>query len=695
MKGKILKYGLLSGLVLGCSAITIASVINLTNSGAVKDYGSDLLNASGERIDLKKIVSTGEIEYSKTFVQYAEIDNVYYLRCATAIKGEGVESLTYSRSAISNEDLVEKEAKDINVKSVYKYLISDDKQAYYDGTDLVYEETEATKEYYWACYTVKFETTDFYASDFSVDFSINGETTENTRTVNLTTLVSENPKAFSETATRFDEEYHYFGCLEAGFESLEKKAAHDKQVASELVEPTLTTDGATPHITCTGCAFEQQAITLPALNDVDYDVSYSTGNVDGVVCDTIVYTFKDASVGPYEFVVAGEELKEYIHAGSSYYSIERWNQIFTNQLATVTETGTSKELTITLKEGTTTNITASDGVSPLDGMLDFTLYEKVTVTGNGTLNVTYSTLQDGINANIFDIDEGSVVNLTGFSTEDKSGIKVYKELIVDGEFNISNFGYGQAITKDQAYQIFVKVGETGKYTVTNAKYGIYSWSSTQKYPNIRVLGQLDISTEEHAIYLEKPSDISFENNAVVNINSSKGYGIYNIQGSVLLRDSAKVTINSYLGAIRHFNNLIVGNGDNANTTQNQASLKITCINDDVIKTYTSAKTGRIVFNSTGEIVIDASASSKSKTGIQFSNKSQQGLTIKTTNMKIIGAANAIGAWVTLSSFTTDYNYESPNNKLSVVNCGAIYNSGYNNSNAFGPLTAETVNVVTE
>ena len=320
---------------------------------------------------------------------------------------------------------------------------------------------------------------------------------------------------------------------------------------------------------------------------------------------------------------------------------------------------------------------------------------KVTVTGNGTLNVTYSTLQDGINANIFDIDEGSVVNLTGFSTEDKSGIKVYKELIVDGEFNISNFGYGQAITKDQAHQIFVKVGETGKYTVTNAKYGIYSWSTTQKYPNIRVLGQLDISTEEDAICLKKPSDISFEGNAVVNINSSEGYGIYNSQGSVLLRDSAKVTINSYLGAIRYFNNLIVGNGDNANTTQNQASLKITCINDDVIKTYDKSATGRIVFNSTGEIVIDASASSKSKTGIQFSNKSQQGLTIKTTNMKIIGAANAIGAWVTLSSFTTDYNYESPNNKLSVVNCGAIYNSGYNNSNAFGPLTAETVNVVTE
>ena len=696
---KIIKIAL-GGIILCASVASICAItINRSDNG-VSDYGYDAIyeHSKEDSIKVKQLATADGIEYSKTYAQYATDGEYYYVRCATALKGSDIYSVVYNRGEMSGSDESVANEVNVNVESLYRYLYAGGETVYYNGTDLVSEPTAETEGYYWACYTLKYNSANFHASDFNITLSINGEATENQRVVNLETLITDNASAFSSTVTRMDENYHYYACLEEGFAHLEKKEEHNIIHHSELVEPSLTDAGATPHIGCSDCDYEVASITLPALNDSDYDVSYSTGNVDGVVCDTMVYTFKDTSKGVYEFVVAGAVLSEYIHAGSSYYSLGRWNQIFTNQTATVIDTEAGKELTIALKEGTTTNITASDGVSPLDGMLNFTLYNKVTVTGNGTLNVTYSTLQDGINANSFVIDEGATVNLTGFSTEDKSGIKVYKDLVINGSFNVNNFGYAQAIVGDQSFKIRTIVGPNGKYSVNNCNFGIYAWASTKDYPLFEISGELEINTTDTCVNLLKPGDFFYLGDAVATLTSETGYGMYCQQSSVILRDNADVTINSYKSAIRHFNNLIIGNGsDNANTTQNNASLKVSSY-ENVIQTYSSSSNGRIVFNTTGEVLVKALNSEK--TGIQFSNKSQKGLTIKTTNMTIEGAFNAIGAWVAFTSFATDYNYESPNNKLTLVNCQDIYNltdtkgNLNNNPTYFAPLTSETVNIVT-
>lgn len=678
---------LVTGLALCCSIASICTFSLINKAMDVSDYGYDVLNncAAQNRVDIKKLETAGELDYSKTYVQYATDGNAYYLRCATAVKGE-IASITYSRSDMVGADNNVIQGRTINVTSLYKFLLADGENVYYNGSDLVNEESEATKDYYWACYTLKYDTPNCYFSDFNISLAINGQETENTRSVSLASLIEDNDMEFAKEVHRYDETYHYYACTANGFETFEKKEEHTGETVS-LVEPTLTSTGLTEGVKCSICGYNSQK-ELPALSDEHYDITYSTGLIDEIVCDTIIYTLKDKTIGEYSFTIAGEPLTEYIHAGSSYYSIQRWNQIFTNQVATVdSETNT---LTITLKEGTTTVVKASDGVSNLDGVLDLTLYNEVIITGNGVLDITYSTMQDGINANNLTIDEGTVVNLTGFSKEDKSAIKVYQSLIINGTFNISNFGYGQAITKDKEYKISTIIGENGVYNITDVVHGIYAWSSTQTYPYISCSGKLNINASSEGIYLAKASDVVFDQNSVVTISADSSYGIYNTDGSIILRDNTNVSIDAGTQGLYDFRNLIVGNlngDDYENVEMNTASLSVTS-DENVIQTdSTSAK---IVFHSTGKISIK-STQNKSKTGIQFSQKSAALFMIKAADMEIVNADNAIGTWVSASSLKTIYEYEAPYNKLKIVNCNKASYSKY--STSLSTFTNDNVEIV--
>ena len=377
-----------------------------------------------------------------------------------------------------------------------------------------------------------------------------------------------------------------------------------------------------------------------------------------------------------------------IIAGTSAYSIDSWNELFPNQVAEATTVGDDKYLNITLLEGKKTLITASDGQSDLDGMLDFSAFKKVTIQGSGTFEVKYSQLCDGINAYNLTVASGVTLNLIGSTKEDMSGIKIYEDLVIDGIFNLQGFAYAQAITKDQSSQIRIFVNEGGEYNISDVNYGIYAWSSVVTYPYIEVEGSLNISSTQDAIYLAKASDFVIENEGSVNITSTSGYGIYNSSGSIILRDSSNLNIRSGKSAIYAFRNLLIANGDD-NETQNNASL-ILLSDDNIIQT--SATNAKLVFNTSGEVLIKSSQN-KNKTGIQFSHKSALGLTIKAANFTIENANNAIGSWVSLtnaSGFTT-YDYSSINtNKITIKNCNGIYNSGYNNATAFGVFTDATV-----
>ena len=402
----------------------------------------------------------------------------------------------------------------------------------------------------------------------------------------------------------------------------------------------------------------------------------TTSNIDYIIVET------DATIA---------ESRQYIVAGTSTYSLDGWNKIFPNAVASI-DAENDKKLIITLKSGETTNITAADGISPLDGMLDFSLWEGVTINGNGTFNVTYSTAQDGINAYNLTIDEGVTVNLTGNGiASDKSAVKVYENLTINGTFNVSNFTYGQAITKDQSMQIVTTVGEGGCYSIKEVNNGIYAWSSTIQTPIINVQGKFDINAGSNAIYLAKATTMNFTGNSEINIVTTEGYGIYNAKGSVYIRDNSKVSIDSGDSAIYKTLNLVVANGDDlAATTQNNASLTLKA-NANVIQSDSAGSS--FIFNTAGSVLIKGKTAG-SFTGIQASSKSSARLVIKCADMTIEDANNAIGAWVTLKSDYMTYDFESAGcAKIKIKNCLAVHNTGYNNVNAFAPLAAANVEIV--
>ena len=689
MKKKlIISTALLSTMVLGGLAL---SFTNSPNKSALVDLTNDYMQQGAATIDVRSLATSEGIEYSKTYAQYAKNDEgTYYLRFATAIKGSDVDSITYTRAEVVGKDSTVYEAKEIEITQLYTYLVANGEKTYFNGSDLVNEESEETKNYYWACFSIEFGSDNCFDSNINVSLSINEEVTENTREVTLNNVIEE-AHNFEEIPSSFDENYHYYSCTDEGV-SLVKKEAHTPKELT-LVEPTLTSAGLTEGVGCEYCQYSTQK-ELPQLNESDYTLTSTTGLVDEVVYKTYTYTLKDETIGNYSFDVV-EELSHYILAGTTYYSIEDWNEAYPNQVASVDEE--SNTLTIALKEGTVTE------VADLDGVLNLSSFAQVIITGNGSFNVKVSGVHDALHAYSLTIDEGAEVNLTG--AEEESAIKVFKNFNINGTLNISNFAYGQALAKDKSDKITTVVGENGVYNITNVKHGIHAWSSVVDNPMFEFYGKLNIEATSHAYYLAKASDTFFKDNCVATISSQEGYGIYSPTGSVVLRDNADVTVNGGYcekddagkvatghPAIYQFRNLIVGNGDYENTTQNNASLKVlsryNCI-------QTSTTYARVVFNTTGEVRIESSLYQEC-TGIQFSNNTAVGLTIKTSNMSIVGALNAIGAWTKINtSFVCDYNYQEPNAKLKLVDCSNIFNSGYNNGTIFAPyFTNDTVQRIT-
>jgi len=667
MKNNILKVLALSGAVVGCSVVAIANGANLNNSTGISDYGCDLLNTTGDRLELRKLASEGEINCSKTYVQYAEYDSAYYLRCATAIKGEAIDSLTYTRGELVGEDSTKIASKEINVSTVYKYLISDGNQAYYDGTEIVYEETEETKQYYWACYTVRFETKNFYASDFSVSFNVNGEAIDTGRMVNLTTLVSGNDASYSQLVTRYDNEYHYYACVAEGFEHLEKKEAHDI-VDKIMVEPTLESSGLTEGVECSECGYTTQKV-LPALSEKDYDVTSVRKVVSGTVVETSTFVLKDKTIGDYTFTAVTNEFTNYITIGTHYYSVEEFNAKYPNLVASVAD----KNLTILVKDGTSTTI---DGV---DGEVNLLNFNTVTITGNGVLDIKMTSTKNSSGTTVYYdcivgmsliVDEGVTLNLTGASNLNKSGIKVYQDLVINGIINISKFGYGQAINLENDHKeiLTVTIAENAEYNINNVKFGIYAWNQAYpKRPSINNYGKLSITNaSSHGIFLDGAT-ASF-------------YG----------RGNSETYISCVGNAIGAFNGLYIGDGEKG-AIQNNAKFTAISSGDNVIRSK-SNQGGSIlvVFNSSNTIHIESTTGSNNKSGIEIAYQNIMTLfQISCADMTIKGCNKAIGTWKDQKIKAT-YNYEAPNAKLKVVNCKTIsYSNGATNG-VFDCFNADTV-----
>ena len=143
-KNLFLTIALLATSLLGS---LIGSVANDKLQG-IDDLSKDFAHENLQEFGLKSLNSEGELEYSRTFAQYAvDQEGYHYLRFATAIKGNNVSSITYTRSEVVGKDLTVYPEATIQVNSLYRCLVSGGERAYYNGTELVNEPSELTEDY--------------------------------------------------------------------------------------------------------------------------------------------------------------------------------------------------------------------------------------------------------------------------------------------------------------------------------------------------------------------------------------------------------------------------------------------------------------------------------------------------------------------------------------------------------------------
>ncbi len=119
-----------------------------------------------------KIGSDDKVSMSKTFVQIGTqtIKGKEYdvMRFATAIKGK-IDSISYQRGyVVGKDDISPKE-----VVTLYKGIIADGKTYYYNGTSQTTTE-EYAGEYYWACYTIRYTTSDLDFYNVPIQIIVNG-----------------------------------------------------------------------------------------------------------------------------------------------------------------------------------------------------------------------------------------------------------------------------------------------------------------------------------------------------------------------------------------------------------------------------------------------------------------------------------------------------------------------------------------
>lgn len=125
-------------------------------------------------INIRKLDETttnnNEISYSKMYTQYAKKDNKYYLRFATAIKGD-VDSIKFVREIDGLPN------KDKECTTLYKGISANNKTLYYDGTNAVEETSDLTNDYYWACYTIQFNDDTYLDKNIKLSMYINNQET--------------------------------------------------------------------------------------------------------------------------------------------------------------------------------------------------------------------------------------------------------------------------------------------------------------------------------------------------------------------------------------------------------------------------------------------------------------------------------------------------------------------------------------
>ncbi|GEM_PF-5498595 len=534
-----------------------------------------------------------------------------------------------------------------------------------------------------------------------------------------------------------NETYHWHECLD---EHCVRKGEYYEHTIVDIptVAPTKETTGSYNGKKCSVCdEVLVEPTVLPVLSGTDYDISYRTAMIDDEVRDSETYTLKSDSSVSFDIGYGDTVYTEYIHAGTSYYSLNRWNELFTNQVAVFSEEAGNKTLTITLNGDTT--VTAESG-GALDGQLDLMLYDSVVVAGNGKLTVEYASEIDGIEAWNLEIQEGATLNLIGFNEARKTGFKVYGTLQIDGTANVTKYGYAVGFNTDKdgssSKTFALNIGATGKLNINHARDGIHVWGTPTGGCRLNISGKLTIDANEDAMQFETQVFTYFKDNARVTLDAV-GAGIYNHDengsktpnnrfwfqntaevtitttegcgiklgnnGYIYIQDSSKLSIEAGSSGINGYIALCVCAGDQDGYSKNNASL---IVKSRGLTSGTHAMTSNVnpigargngwcatLFNTDGEVLIEK-LGAKGSTGIHLGGKASNDLHFRLlcSNMTIKNCSNAIGCWVS-ANFKFTYTNDGDYSKLNVVDCKNIIN-GDASSTLKNKFTESTVNVVT-
>ena len=151
-KSKIISCIFASLLVCTGIATATSSIAKMVSNEDIVAVAEDLLSNNVSKVSVKKAASTSKVEHSKIYTQVASDDvGNYYLRFATAIKGD-FEKVVYSADIEGSDYQIQ----DKSVTSVYKAITANGEKSYFTGNSLIDEELQTTKEFYWACFTIKY-----------------------------------------------------------------------------------------------------------------------------------------------------------------------------------------------------------------------------------------------------------------------------------------------------------------------------------------------------------------------------------------------------------------------------------------------------------------------------------------------------------------------------------------------------------
>lgn len=167
---KVLSFFIVAGALMTTAGTR--TLVETTN----EDFRFETVDSSGRgAISLKNKTVVGDATVtavSETKAQYGlDADGNYRIRFVTALTGD-VHSLSYTLSVDGEEYAT------YDVTSIYKSVLSGENTVYYDGTNFVNEESEATNNYYFACGSI-IVGEKYYGTSFSASLTLtksDGET---------------------------------------------------------------------------------------------------------------------------------------------------------------------------------------------------------------------------------------------------------------------------------------------------------------------------------------------------------------------------------------------------------------------------------------------------------------------------------------------------------------------------------------